>query len=123
MPTSPPDSDMASIVLARLLAEFVLRYPAIALEVDLSARFVDLIGENFDEPGAPEVRSLVRFVVEEVPPFQVAVEQVSRHGESGAVDVRLTATTRLTQPPVMLRVQHRREVASGNHKEARTLRG
>ena len=30
------------------MAEFVLKYPAIALEVDLSARFVDLIGENFD---------------------------------------------------------------------------
>ena len=41
-------SDMASIVLAPLLAEFVRKYPAIALEVDLSARFVDLIGENFD---------------------------------------------------------------------------
>jgi DNA-binding transcriptional LysR family regulator len=26
----------------------VLRYPAITLELDLSARFVDLIGENFD---------------------------------------------------------------------------
>ena len=41
-------SDMANIVLAPLLAEFILKYPAITLEVDLSARFVDLIGENFD---------------------------------------------------------------------------
>jgi DNA-binding transcriptional LysR family regulator len=41
-------SDMANIVLAPLLAEFVLKYPAITLEVDLSARFVDLFGENFD---------------------------------------------------------------------------
>src|SRR3954451_1273835 len=41
-------SDMANIVLAPLLAEFVLKYPAIMLEVDLSARFVDLVGENFD---------------------------------------------------------------------------
>jgi DNA-binding transcriptional LysR family regulator len=40
--------DMANTVLAPLLAEFVLRYPAITLEIDLSARFVDLIGENFD---------------------------------------------------------------------------
>jgi DNA-binding transcriptional LysR family regulator len=31
-----------------LLADFVLTYPAISLEVDLSARFVDLVGENFD---------------------------------------------------------------------------
>ena len=41
-------SDMANTVLAPLLAEFVLKYPTITLEVDLSARFVDLIGENFD---------------------------------------------------------------------------
>jgi DNA-binding transcriptional LysR family regulator len=40
--------DMANLVLAPLLAEFVLAHPAITLEVDLSARFVDLIGENFD---------------------------------------------------------------------------
>src|SRR5882672_5293894 len=40
--------DMANLVLAPLLAEFVLKYPAITLEVDLSARFVDLIGESFD---------------------------------------------------------------------------
>jgi len=41
-------SDMANLVVAPLLAEFVLAHPAIALEVDLSARFVDLVGENFD---------------------------------------------------------------------------
>src|SRR5260221_3481148 len=41
-------SDMGNLLLAPLLAEFVLKYPAITLEVDLSARFVDLIGENFD---------------------------------------------------------------------------
>src|SRR5439155_9601521 len=40
--------DMGNLLLAPLLAEFVLKYPAITLEVDLSARFVDLIGENFD---------------------------------------------------------------------------
>ena len=40
--------DLANLVLAPMLAEFVLRYSAITLEVDLSARFVDLIGENFD---------------------------------------------------------------------------
>jgi DNA-binding transcriptional LysR family regulator len=40
--------DMANLILAPLLAEFVLKYPAITLEVDLSARFVDLISENFD---------------------------------------------------------------------------
>jgi len=41
-------SDLANVVLAPLLAEFVAAHPAIALEVDLSARFVDLIGENVD---------------------------------------------------------------------------
>src|SRR5258708_9743795 len=40
--------DIGNLLLASVLAEFVLKYPAIALEVDLSARFVDLIGENFD---------------------------------------------------------------------------
>src|SRR4051794_5525169 len=40
--------DMANVVLAPLLAEVALKYPAINLELDLSARFVDLIGENFD---------------------------------------------------------------------------
>ncbi len=40
--------DLANLVLGPLLAEFITAYPAITLEVDLSARFVDLIGENFD---------------------------------------------------------------------------
>src|SRR5258705_7069536 len=35
-------------VMAPFLAEFLATYPAIVLEVDVSARFVDLIGENFD---------------------------------------------------------------------------
>jgi len=41
-------SDIANLVLAPMLAEFVLKYPAVTLEVDLSSRFVDLIAENFD---------------------------------------------------------------------------
>jgi DNA-binding transcriptional LysR family regulator len=41
-------SDMANLVLAPMLAEFVLKYPAVTLELDLSSRFVDLIAENFD---------------------------------------------------------------------------
>ncbi len=40
--------DLANLVLSSLLAEFLGSYPAIALEVDLSPRRVDLIGENFD---------------------------------------------------------------------------
>ena len=41
-------ADMANLVLAPMLAEFVLKYPAVTLELDLSSRFVDLIAENFD---------------------------------------------------------------------------
>jgi DNA-binding transcriptional LysR family regulator len=41
-------SDFANLVLGTLLAEFIEKYPAIALEVDLSPRRVDLIAENFD---------------------------------------------------------------------------
>ncbi|HEY3177704.1 MAG TPA: LysR family transcriptional regulator [Casimicrobiaceae bacterium] len=40
--------DVANLVLGPFLAGFVLKYPAITLELDLSARFVDLIGESFD---------------------------------------------------------------------------
>ncbi|MDE2402644.1 MAG: LysR family transcriptional regulator [Burkholderiales bacterium] len=41
-------SDFANLVLGSLLADFIARHPAIELEVDLSPRRVDLIGENFD---------------------------------------------------------------------------
>lgn len=41
-------SELATVVLAPVLAAFVQRYPAITLELDLSPRRVDLIGENFD---------------------------------------------------------------------------
>jgi DNA-binding transcriptional LysR family regulator len=41
-------SDFANVVLGALLTDFIARYPAIALEIDLSPRRVDLIGENFD---------------------------------------------------------------------------
>ena len=40
--------DLGNLVLAPMLAEFASRRPAITLEIDLSARFVDLIGEGFD---------------------------------------------------------------------------
>jgi DNA-binding transcriptional LysR family regulator len=41
-------SDLANLHLADALAAFVALYPAIALELDLSARRVDLLGEGFD---------------------------------------------------------------------------
>src|SRR5664279_1525644 len=40
--------DFATQVMSTLLAAFIARFPAIALEIDLSPRRVDLIGENFD---------------------------------------------------------------------------
>jgi len=41
-------ADLASIALPTTLAGFVREHPAIVLELDLSPRHVDLIGENFD---------------------------------------------------------------------------
>jgi DNA-binding transcriptional LysR family regulator len=41
-------SDLAFVVLAPVLTAFLERHPKVALEVDLSARFVDLIAESFD---------------------------------------------------------------------------
>ena len=41
-------NDFANLFLAPFLAEFAHKYPKIELDIDLSARFVDLIGENFD---------------------------------------------------------------------------
>jgi len=40
--------DMGTVVLAPMLAQFALQHRAITLEIDLSARFVDVIGEGFD---------------------------------------------------------------------------
>ena len=41
-------SDMGNDVLGPMLAEFIAKFPAISIELDLSPRRVDLIGENFD---------------------------------------------------------------------------
>jgi len=40
-------SDFANM-LDQILSEFIAKYPSVALELDLTARRVDLIGENFD---------------------------------------------------------------------------
>lgn len=40
--------DLATVALLPMLAAFAAKYPAIELEIDLSPRRVDLIGENFD---------------------------------------------------------------------------
>ncbi len=41
-------SDFAQILLTEMLAAFAALHPAISLELDLSPRHVDLLGENFD---------------------------------------------------------------------------
>ncbi len=40
--------DFANLLLANALAEFVAAYPGITMELDLSSRRVDLLGEGFD---------------------------------------------------------------------------
>jgi DNA-binding transcriptional LysR family regulator len=41
-------ADFANVAISALLAEFMHRYPAISLELDLSPRRVDLVAENYD---------------------------------------------------------------------------
>jgi DNA-binding transcriptional LysR family regulator len=41
-------ADFANVVLGLALAEFIEKHPAITLELDLTPRRVDLVGENFD---------------------------------------------------------------------------
>jgi len=41
-------SDFANLLLVDMLAAFVAMHPAVTLELDLSPRRVDLLGENFD---------------------------------------------------------------------------
>lgn len=43
LPTDPPVAD-----LPRLIADFLARYPRITLDLDLSARRVDVVGEGYD---------------------------------------------------------------------------
>src|SRR6476661_4438592 len=40
--------DFATLGLSTMISAFIERYPAISLELDLSPRRVDLVGENFD---------------------------------------------------------------------------
>jgi DNA-binding transcriptional LysR family regulator len=40
--------DFAAGFMGQMLADYMVRYPAVMLEIDLSPRRVDLIGENFD---------------------------------------------------------------------------
>lgn len=41
-------NDIASLLLKDMLTDFIAQYPAVSLELDVSPRRVDLLGENFD---------------------------------------------------------------------------
>ncbi len=41
-------NDLANLILLPVIADFIAHYPAIALELDLTARRVDLLSEQFD---------------------------------------------------------------------------
>lgn len=41
-------ADLANLLLAPMLAQFIRQYPAVELQIDLSPRRVDLIAENYD---------------------------------------------------------------------------
>lgn len=41
-------NDFATLLLGKMLTEFIARHPAVSLDLDLSPRRVDLLGENFD---------------------------------------------------------------------------
>lgn len=41
-------ADFATVLLTDMIAAFAARHPAVSLELDLSPRRVDLLGENFD---------------------------------------------------------------------------
>jgi DNA-binding transcriptional LysR family regulator len=40
--------DFANVVMSDMMPQFLARYPAVSLELDLSPRRVDLVAENFD---------------------------------------------------------------------------
>jgi len=83
--------DFASIALPLMLASFVQEHPAIVLELDLSPRRVDLIGENFDLAvrmgELPDDSQLVaRRLVEMTVGLYAAPSYLQAHGEPQVPD-------------------------------------
>jgi DNA-binding transcriptional LysR family regulator len=77
--------DFANLGMTFMIAKFIERYPAIAIELDLSPRRVDLVGENFDIAirmgDLPEDSSLhARRVVLEKIALYAAPSYIARRG-------------------------------------------
>ena|SRR5579871_3167338 len=90
--------DLANLRLAPFLAEFVMRHPAIVLEVDLSARFVDLIAENFDlairiGPLRDDATLAARPVLESFAALYASPVYVTRKGQPADPDALLQHET------------------------------
>ena len=81
-------NDLANLALAPVLAAFVQRYPKVSLDLDLSARFVDLVAEGFDVVLRPGVlRDDATLAARRVATFSNALfaapPYLARHGHPG----------------------------------------
>ena len=84
-------SDFANLILADTLAAFIALYPAIQLELDLSPRRVDLLGEGFDVVlrmgSLPDDAMLVARKLAVFPiGLYAAPNYLAEHGEPGTPD-------------------------------------
>ena len=84
-------SDFANLLLVDMLAAFVALHPAISLELDLSPRRVDLVGENFDLAlrmgDLPDDATLAARRIGVFPAgLYAAPAYVAEHGEPAAPD-------------------------------------
>ncbi|WP_199873163.1 LysR family transcriptional regulator [Ideonella sp. A 288] len=84
-------SDLANLLLAEALAAFVAMHPAIALELDLSPRRVDLLGEGVDLAvrmgDLPDDALLAARRLTEFPAgLYAAPDYLAEHGEPQAPD-------------------------------------
>lgn len=84
-------SDFATLLLADMLAAFIVLHPAVTLEIDLSPRRVDLLGEGFDlairmgelaDDGLLVARRLATFAVS----LYAAPGYLADHGEPATPD-------------------------------------
>jgi len=94
-------NDFATLLLTDMLAAFVTLHPAVSLELDLSPRRVDLLGENFDLAirmgSLPDDASLAARKLADFPGGLYAAPQyLAEHGEPAHPDALMQhATLRL----------------------------